>query len=82
MWSYEPSSALNTEVNIGWGTSATDFQCQGDYDGDGKTDLAVWRPDVNPANNFFLVRKSSDGTLQYQEWGQNGDYPVLNYDSH
>ena len=55
---------------------------RGDYDGDGTTDFAVRRPDVSPTNNFFYVRKSSDGTLLANEWGQNGDYPPANYDTH
>ena len=82
LWNYEPSGALNTSVSLVWGLSATDFPTQGDYDGDGKTDLAVWRPNADPTSNYFFVRKSTDGGLQYQEWGSNGDYPVLNYDTH
>lgn len=82
LWNYEPSGALDTIVSLTWGLSATDFPVQGDYDGDGKTDLAVWRPNVDPTQNFFLVRKSTDGALQYQEWGANGDYPVLNFNTH
>lgn len=81
-WSYEPSGALGTIVTLVWGNSATDFPVQGDYDGDGKTDHAVWRPDILPTNNFFYIRKSSDGALQFQEWGQNGDYPPANYNNH
>lgn len=82
LWMYQPSTALGTIVALNWGLSATDFRVQGDYDGDGKTDLAVWRPDADPNQNFFLIRKSSDGALQYQEWGSNGDYPVANFDNH
>jgi hypothetical protein len=28
---------------IAWGSQATDKTVQGDYDADGKTDIAVWR---------------------------------------
>jgi hypothetical protein len=67
---------------IQWGLSSTDFVTQGDYDGDGRTDVAVWRPSSNPAANYFYVRRSSGTILPPFEWGQQGDYPVANYDVH
>ncbi len=80
LWSILPSGG-GPYTSTFFGNSATDFPTQGDYDGDGKTDIAVWRPDVNPTNNLFYVNKSTGG-LQTFEWGQNGDYPVANYNSH
>ena len=80
LWFYLPSSG-GSYVTTAWGASATDFPVQGDYDGDGKTDQAVWRPNADPTQNFFYVNKSSGGLLAI-EWGQNGDYPVANYNSH
>lgn len=67
--------------NIPFGNSATDFPTQGDYDGDGKTDAATWRPDAVPTQNFFRYQGSASGYGAF-EWGQNGDYPVANYNSH
>jgi hypothetical protein len=81
-WFYEPSTALNTFLGGPFGVSATDTVAQGDYDGDGKTDFAVWRPNLDPTQNFFYARKSADGSLLANEWGQNGDYPVANYNTH
>jgi hypothetical protein len=81
-WYYEPSSALGTFLGGQWGTTATDFITQGDYDGDGKTDFAVWRTSPDPTQNFFLVRKSSDGALLFNEWGQENDFPVAAYNTH
>ena len=81
-WFYEPSTALNTFLGGPFGVSGSDTVAQGDYDGDGKTDFAVWRPDITPTNTFFYVRKSTDGTLLANRWGQNGDYPPANYNSH
>jgi hypothetical protein len=54
------------------------FTAQGDYDGDGRTDLAIF----DPGSGFFVVRRSSDGVINYFKFGQNGDYPVANYDTH
>ena len=65
-----------------FGLSATDFPTQGDYDGDGKTDIAVWRPNADPAQNFFYSLNSSNGAARIFELGQQGDYPVANYNSH
>jgi spore coat protein A, manganese oxidase len=64
-----------------WGASATDFPVQGDYDGDNKTDIAVWRPSATPGATQFFVSRSTGGMLA-RSWGQPGDYPVANYNSH
>jgi hypothetical protein len=81
-WFYEPSTALNTFLGGPFGISGSDLATQGDYDGDGKTDFAVWRPSADPTQCFFYVRKSTDGTLLANEFGQNGDFPVASYNQH
>lgn len=43
-----------------------------DFDGDGKTDLTVFRRN----GGIWLVRRSSDGASRTQQWGAPGDIPV------
>jgi len=84
-WYVRPSSAppnTNLQLFATFGLSASDYPVQGDYDGDGKTDVAVWRPNPDPTQNFFYIRQTSTGALMLNEWGSDGDYPVANYNSH
>jgi hypothetical protein len=82
-WFVRPSTtgAISGGPTAVFGNSSTDFPTQGDYDGDGRTDFAVWRPNADPTQNFFFFAGSTAGFAQ-SEWGQNGDYPVANYNAH
>ena len=60
-----------------WGLSS-DLQVPGDYDGDGKTDVAIWRPSSTPGATAFYVLGSQAGFL-FQQWGISADTPV-NFD--
>ncbi len=59
-----------------WGVTG-DQMIPGDYDGDGKWDIAVWRAG-SPA--VFHILRSIDGTLQSIAFGQSGDDPRITQD--
>ncbi len=70
-------SASGSVLSVQLG-SKPDLTVQNDYDGDGKTDVAVYRQQ----NSTFYVIRSSDFGLTTRTFGQNGDYPIANYDTH
>jgi hypothetical protein len=43
-----------------------------DFDGDGTTDIAVFRP----SSGIWYVLRSSNNAVQSVQWGQNGDLPA------
>jgi hypothetical protein len=51
---------------------------QADYDGDGRTDVSVW----NPQNGVFFTIQSSNNEVTQFQFGQNGDYPIANFETH
>ena len=78
------SGLINWFININgtgevrgsqWGL-ATDRKVPADYDGDGKDDIAVWRPITTgqPSGNaFFYILQSATNTVRIEDFGQNGD---------
>jgi len=60
-----------------WG-AAGDRPVPADYDGDGRADVAVWRPREGTGEGLWYIRRSSDGVDVVQQWGAAamGDQPV------
>jgi len=62
-----------------FGATQTDLSAQNDYDGDGKTDIAVWR---DTTGTFFVRSSLNNAGLISTQWGATNDFPVASYDTH
>src|SRR5215207_8437202 len=72
-WYYSTDSATpgTNFVSQPWGI-ANDRVVPGDFDGDGKNDVAIQRP----SEGRFYILRSSDGVLETHQWGSSADVPV------
>lgn len=66
------TNTLQELINISFGLSGKDSPVPGDYDGDGKGDIAVWRE----SEGVFYYLQSSNGAFVSRQWGIPGDEPV------
>lgn len=70
-WYVRPSGGGQDYVVQQWGSSS-DALVPGDYDGDGSTDIAVWRA----SEGTFYILSSLTGTFNVTRWGLPTDFPV------
>jgi hypothetical protein len=58
-WVMKPDG--NVQAAVGWGQLG-DEPVEGDYDGDGKTDFAVYRPAASSTSGTWWIMRSSDSS--------------------
>ena len=58
-----------------WGSSG-DIPAAGDYDGDNREDLAVYRPSTGE----WYISQSSNSAALIRRYGAKGDLPAPTYD--
>ena len=73
-WLILPNSGATTGANYQqqWGANG-DFFVPSDYDGDGKTDLAVWRA----STGTWFILQSATSTVRTVNFGTAGDNPTV-----
>jgi hypothetical protein len=60
---------------VTWGGNG-DVATPGDYDGDGRADVAVFRPS---SGTWFVLKSSTGNTSIIMQWGQQSDIPVVDW---
>lgn len=68
------NSTAGIQVGALWGDAGTDFPVPGDYDGDGRDDLAIYRAGATAgAQSTFWIFRSGTNTGLAVNYGLNGD---------
>lgn len=88
-WAWYYASSLNPTQSPYvtkqlWG-AGTRTRAQGDYDGDGRSDYAVWTEGATNLDTGFWVLPSNGNPHSFIQWGQTttgtNDFPIAGYNS-
>lgn len=79
IWWYTSANGAGGANITPFGDAATDFFVPEDYDGDGKTDIAIWRPGA-PTVAAFYILQSGTSTVRIERFGQTNDDPAITGD--
>ena len=75
-WTLKSSDPTGLALVQNWGLVSDQF-IAGDYDGDHKTDYAIWRGPQNGTHAAFWILNSKDGTVSIISFGVAGDSPFV-----
>jgi hypothetical protein len=70
-WNWYIDRSSDGFLGVQWGLLGNDFFVPADYDGDGRTDIGVYRAGT------FYIRLSSTQSLLAQPWGLSTDFPAV-----
>jgi len=76
---YVLRSANGTLAATNFGITEYDTPIQNDYDGDSKTDLAMWR---ETDGTYYVLKTTGTGATTYTPFGYSTDMPIASYDVH
>jgi len=76
---YILQSSNSSLIATPFGITEYDIPTQNDYDGDGKTDISVWR---ETDGTFYVLKSTGSGETTYASWGFISDFPIASYDTH
>jgi hypothetical protein len=68
-WFYSLNGTNSSAVGSDWGI-ATDIATPADFDGDGRSDIAVWRGSNTPTQSAFYILRSATSTVQIDRFGE------------
>ena len=77
-WINDGTNVTATAWGIGVGFGGGDIATPKDFDGDGKSDISIWRGNPgDPNKSYYFTLQSSTNTVSAVQFGRNGDDPTI-----